>query len=53
MIDGVYALSDFAWILGKVLFFLDAPTRNARSWAYFAANIGAYKMPMTNLLEIF
>ena len=31
----------------------DALGRNARSLAHFAATIGTYKMPMTNLLETF
>ena len=53
MIDGVYVLSNYRSDFGKVLFSLEAPTRNARSWAHFAANFGAYKVRQTNLLEIF
>ena len=53
MIDGVYVLSNYRSDFGKVLFSLEAPARNAHSWAHFAAIIDAYNMPMTNLLGIF
>ena len=53
MIDGVYVLSSYRSDFGKVLFSLEAPTRNAHSWAHFAATIGAYNKPKTNLLGNF
>ena len=43
----------YSVIFGNMRFSPDALARNARSLAHFAATIGAYKMPMTNLLETF
>ena len=53
MIDGVYVLCSDKHDLENLRFSPKALGRNTHSWAHFAVTIGAYKMPMTNLLGTF